>query len=58
LRLLKEHQPHLKTLISVGGWNLSADFSDIAASANSRRTFAASCAAFMTNYWFDGADIN
>ncbi len=58
LRLLKSQQPHLKTLISVGGWTYSADFSDIAASANARRTFAASCVGFMTNYWFDGVDID
>lgn len=58
LRKLKERYPHLKTLISAGGWTLSGAFSDIAASSNARLTFAASCVSYMTNYGFDGIDLD
>jgi chitinase len=55
---LKQRFPHLKTIISAGGWTLSDDFSDIAASSNSRTTFIESCVAFITNYGFDGIDFD
>lgn len=58
LRKLKTAHPHLKTLISVGGATLSEDFSDIAASATARKTFAESCLAYMIRYGFDGIDID
>lgn len=58
LRKLKLRYPHLKTLISVGGWTLSGLFSDIAASSNARLTFASSCVSYMTNYGFDGIDLD
>ena len=58
LARLKNIYPHLRTLISVGGWTLSDDFSDIAASSNARSTFAASAVSFMTNYGFDGIDLD
>jgi chitinase len=57
-QLLKEKYPHLKTLISVGGWSWSDQFSDAALTADSRATFARSCVAFMTQYGFDGIDID
>jgi len=37
LRKLKEEFPHLRTLISAGGWTGSDAFSDIMASSNERR---------------------
>lgn len=55
---LKEAHPHLKTLLSVGGATLSDDFSDIAASASARTSFADSAVAFMAQYAFDGIDID
>ncbi|MFP6737182.1 MAG: glycoside hydrolase family 18 protein [Planctomycetota bacterium] len=55
---LKERHPHVKTLISVGGWTWSGRFSDVAVSADSRNLFAASCVDFMTRYGFDGIDID
>ena len=58
LDLLKEHHPHLKTLISVGGWTWSGEFSDVALTAESRARFASSCADFMEQYGFDGIDID
>lgn len=58
LQILKAQYPALRTLISVGGWTLSAHFSDAAATAASRQHFAASCVQFMHDYGFDGIDID
>jgi chitinase len=58
LQILKENHPHLKTLISVGGWTWSAHFSDVALTDNSRQIFAASVMDFITEYEFDGVDID
>ncbi|MEU6861534.1 glycosyl hydrolase family 18 protein [Glycomyces sp. NPDC046736] len=40
---LKEKHPHLKVLISIGGWTYSKFFSDAAATEASREKFVASC---------------
>jgi chitinase len=58
LQLLKEKHPHLKTLLSVGGWTLSGPFSDAARTAESRAKLAKSCVQVMTRYGFDGLDID
>ncbi|MAB90243.1 MAG: glycosyl hydrolase [Planctomycetes bacterium] len=58
LRLLKEEHPHVRTLISVGGWTWSGLFSEVALSPARRQAFAASCVQFMTQYHFDGVDID
>jgi chitinase len=58
LHLLKKKHPHLKTLVSVGGWTLSGNFSDAAATAQSRDRFARSCADFVARLDFDGVDID
>jgi chitinase len=58
LRLLKSRHPHLKTLISVGGWTLSGPFSDVALTAASRAKFAKSCVAFVRKHGFDGVDVD
>lgn len=55
---LKQQHPHLRTMISIGGWTLSGRFSDVALTDASRRAFAASAVAFMTRYGFDGVDID
>ncbi len=55
---IKAAYPHLKTLISVGGWTLSADFPEVAATAAGRGRFATSCVDFMLEYGFDGIDID
>ncbi len=55
---LKRKHPHLKTLISVGGWTLSGPFSDAALTDASRGKLARSCVAFMVKYGFDGVDID
>ena len=55
---LKAKYPALKTLISVGGWTWSANFSAAASTNASRTLFAKSCADFMEKYGFDGIDID
>jgi chitinase len=55
---LKAKHPHLRTLVSVGGWTLSGPFSDAALTEESRAKFAKSAASFVTRYGFDGIDID
>lgn len=55
---LKEKYPHLKTLIAVGGWTWSANFSDIALTKESRKIFAQSCIDFIRRYKFNGVDLD
>jgi chitinase len=57
--LLKQKHPHLRFLLSVGGWADSEGFYEMAATENGRRTFAASCAEFLKTYpQFDGVDMD
>ena len=58
LKKLKAANPHLITMISVGGWTLSGRFSDAALTPASRQKFAASAVKFMRDYGFDGVDID
>lgn len=58
LQLLKERHPHLKVLLSIGGWTWSSAFSDVAATAAAREKFARSCADLMETYGFDGLDVD
>jgi len=58
LQKLKAANPNLQTLISVGGWTWSANFSSAAATDASRKEFASSCVEFMKLYQFDGIDID
>ena len=58
LNKLKQRNPHLITMISIGGWTLSGEFSDIALTSASRQKFATSAVAFMKRYGFDGLDID
>lgn len=58
LLALKKKHPHLKTLISLGGWTLSGPFSDVASRAATRSTCARSAAAFVAKYGFDGVDVD
>ncbi|GAA2216565.1 glycosyl hydrolase family 18 protein [Nonomuraea monospora] len=43
LKKLKAKHPHLKVLISLGGWTYSKYFSDVAATDAARKKFVASC---------------
>ena len=58
LQILKQNYPHLRTLISVGGWTWSTYFSDVAMTEESREIFAQSCVDFILEYDFDGIDID
>lgn len=55
---LKEKYPHIKTLISIGGWTWSSQFSDVALTDESRKKFAQSCIEFIEKYSFDGIDLD
>ncbi|XXT20264.1 glycosyl hydrolase family 18 protein [Sorangium sp. So ce429] len=62
LRKLKRKHPHLKVLISLGGWTWSAGFSEAALPAN-RASFVSSCVDLFIKdpRWagvFDGIDID
>ncbi|AOY00632.1 glycoside hydrolase family 18 protein [Jeongeupia sp. USM3] len=54
---LRARHPHLKLLISIGGWNADG-FSDAALTDASRAAFAASAIGFMQRYGFDGIDLD
>src|SRR6185436_10328823 len=57
--LVKQRYPHLKFILSVGGWTDSGPFYEMAASEETRQTFARSCAEFLKTYpQFDGIDID
>jgi chitinase len=59
ITLVKRRHPHLKFLLSVGGWTDSGPFYEMAASEATRDTFAQSCAGFLKSYpQFDGIDID
>jgi chitinase len=61
LAALKAAHPHLRVLISVGGWGWSAHFSDAVLTDSSRRAFASSGVELFLHKWpglFDGFDID
>jgi chitinase len=57
LGLLKEAHPDLQILMSIGGWDYSARFSDVAATEEGRVRFANSCVSYMQENGFDGINI-
>jgi chitinase len=61
LRRLKRRYPHLRTLISIGGWSWSARFSDAASTPEARRRFVASAVTLFIDRHpgvFDGIDLD
>jgi chitinase len=58
LPALKNTNPALKLVASVGGWTLSNRFSDMATNAVTRGNFVASVVAFLRRHRFDGIDID
>lgn len=58
LKEIKSKYPHLKTLISIGGWTYSTYFSATAATAAGRKTFVDSAVKIMKDNNFDGIDID
>lgn len=58
LQRLKADNPDIQILISVGGWTWSGNFSATAATKAGRKSFADSAVKFLTQYGFDGVDID
>jgi len=58
LNQLKQSYPHIKTIISIGGWTWSGKFSDAALTEASRTAFADSIVEFIKKYNFDGVDLD
>lgn len=57
LRALKNSHPDLKTVISIGGWHYSGNYSDVAANPQLRRAMAQSVLDFTEQYGFDGIEL-
>jgi chitinase len=58
LTALRQKNPSLTILVSVGGWLWSTNFSDISLTRESRRLFIQSVMEFLANYDLDGLDID
>lgn len=54
---LKKANPHLKVMLSVGGW-ASGNFSEMVADKHLRRSFAKDCKRAMQKFNLDGIDID
>lgn len=54
---LKETNPRLQVLLSVGGWG-SGRFSEMASDAGRRQSFALSCQCAIDEYSLDGIDVD
>src|SRR5512143_3253967 len=55
---LRQYHPHLKILVSAGGWTWSKGFSDAALTPRSRRVFVASAIDFVRRHDLDGFDVD
>ena len=58
LNKLKEVNPDLKILISIGGWSWSGNFSDAVLTPDSRSKFAKTSVKIVADYDLDGVDID
>ena len=58
LNLLKQENPDLKILISIGGWTWSGKFSDAVLTDTSRQRFVTSAVDIIKKYDLDGIDID
>ena len=55
---LKSNYPHLKIMVSIGGWGGCAPCSDLFASAEHRNIFAKTTVALFKKYDVDGIDLD
>jgi len=55
---LRRKHPHLRVLVSVGGWTWSGGFSDAALTPASRRRFVESAVDFVRRHDLDGFDVD
>ena len=55
---LKSQYPHLKIMVSIGGWGGCAPCSDLFASAEHRKTFAKTTVELFKKYNVDGIDLD
>ena len=58
LTALREKNAGLRVVLSLGGWDESAGFSDAAASAKSRSVFVESCLDLILRHGLDGVDLD
>ena len=58
LTALRDVNPSLKVIISVGGWGWSGNFSDAALNDSTRERFAVSAAKFICENNLDGIDLD
>ncbi len=58
LQKLKEVNPSIKILVSIGGWTWSTNFSNAALTDSSRKVFAQSAVGILNKYKLDGLDID
>ncbi|KAJ3358895.1 hypothetical protein GGF32_009906 [Allomyces javanicus] len=54
----RRRNPNIRTLISIGGWTFSKDFSLVARTPESRHVFTQSVLDFVTQHRFDGVDLD
>lgn len=57
VKKLKRLYPHLKVMISIGGW-AAEGFSDAAATVEARVYFAKTAVSYVRRYGFDGVDLD
>ena len=55
---LKQRNPSLTVFVSVGGWDWSGSFSDMALTRASRKIFISSALAYVERHQLDGLDID
>lgn len=58
LTALRQRNPNLRVVLSIGGWDGSGGFSDAASTAARRETFAQSCLDLLLAHDLDGVDLD